>query len=132
DILQDPVHVSVTPKATTAETVTQFVNFVERTEKQLELERLLGQAEMQRVLVFTRTKRGAERVCKNLQRSGFAAAAIHGDKSQGQREAALRAFRGGKVGILWPTDVAARGIDVDAVSHVVNYELPNEPEAYIH
>jgi ATP-dependent RNA helicase RhlE len=87
---------------------------------------------MGRALVFTRTKRGADRVAKYLEGAGISAAAIHGDKSQGQRERALAAFKAGKVRALVATDIAARGIDVDAVTHVVNFELPNVPEAYVH
>jgi ATP-dependent RNA helicase RhlE len=87
---------------------------------------------MDRVLVFTRTKRGADRVCRNLVQSGFSAVALHGNKAQNARVRALEAFRSGEARILVATDIAARGIDVPGISHVVNYELPNEPESYVH
>jgi len=93
---------------------------------------LFDEASMKRVLVFTRTKRGADRVARHLGAIGVEAAAIHGDKSQGQRERALAAFRAGTVRALIATDIAARGIDVDGVTHVIQYELPNVPEAYVH
>ena len=96
------------------------------------LAELFADPRMDRALVFTRTKRGADRVAKYLEAAGVEAAAIHGDKSQGQRERALAAFKAGQVRALVATDIAARGIDVDAVSHVINYELPNVPEAYVH
>ena len=130
--LSDPVKVSVTPAATTAERVAQCVWLVDAGAKKSLLVELMADPAMSRVLVFTRTKHGADKVAKHLDQSGIQAAAIHGNKSQGQRERALDCFKDGDVRVLVATDIAARGIDVDGVSHVVNYELPNVPEAYVH
>lgn len=132
ELLNDPVRIAVTPVATTAERVSQQVMHIEAGKKKSLLVELLADPEMQRTLVFTRTKRGADRVARHLEAAGIQAAAIHGNKSQRQREIALDAFRNGKTGVLVATDIAARGIDIDAVSHVVNYELPEVPEAYVH
>jgi ATP-dependent RNA helicase RhlE len=132
ELLNDPAKVSVTPAATTVEKVDQRIIFIEADRKRQLLAELLSESKMSRTLVFTRTKRGADRVATYLERSGIESASIHGDKSQGQRERALAAFKAGSVRVLVATDIAARGIDVDAVSHVVNYELPNVPEAYVH
>jgi len=131
-MLRDPVKVSVTPPASTAERVSQRVIHVERADKQDLLATVLKREPIERALVFTRTKHGADRVVKGLAKAGLAADAIHGNKSQGQRERALAAFRAGKVKILVATDIAARGIDVDGVSHVINFDLPNVPESYVH
>ncbi len=131
-MLREPVRVAVTPVATTAERVEQRVVFVEQADKRNLLARVLRGKSDGRALVFTRTKHGADRVCEHLGRSGVPAAAIHGNKSQGQRERALDAFREGEVRVLVATDIAARGIDVDGVTHVINYELPNVPESYVH
>ena len=117
------------PQATTVARIQQSVLFVETDRKRHLLADLLSDPKMARTLVFTRTKRGADRVAKYLEQSGVEADAIHGDKSQGQRERALAAFKAGKVRALIATDIAARGIDVDAVSHVVNFDLPNVPES---
>ncbi|MBB5715109.1 DEAD/DEAH box helicase [Sphingomonas aerophila] len=130
--LVDPATVSVVPAATTAERVDQQVTFVNQTEKQALLTILLRDEPIERALVFTRTKHGADRVVKLLAGNGIAAHAIHGNKSQPQRERALAAFKSGEVKILVATDIAARGIDVSGVSHVVNFELPNVPEQYVH
>ncbi|MCE1235838.1 MAG: DEAD/DEAH box helicase [Hyphomicrobiales bacterium] len=130
--LTDPVRVAVTPVATTAERVAQHVVPCETRLKQAMLEHLLSDPAFDRVIVFTRTKHGADRVVKHLDRAGIDAAAIHGNKSQPQRERALAAFRDGQIGVLVATDIAARGIDIDGVSHVVNFELPNIPESYVH
>ncbi|WP_414900501.1 DEAD/DEAH box helicase [Sphingomonas flavalba] len=130
--LTDPVKVSVTPAATTAERVDQFVTFVGKTEKQALLTLTLAETEIDRALVFTRTKHGADRVVKHLLAAGIGCAAIHGNKSQPQRTAALQAFRDGRIRILVATDIAARGIDVSGVSHVFNFELPNVAEQYVH
>ena len=132
DLLRDPVRVEVTPVATTAERVSQRVIFIEAGKKRTILKDLLADPKMERTLVFTRTKRGADRVAHTLDQAAIKAAAIHGNKSQRQRENALEAFRRGEVRVLVATDIAARGIDVDLVSHVVNYELPEVPEAYVH
>ncbi len=132
ELLHDPARVAVTPQATTVEKVDQRVLFIEADRKRQLLAELLAESKMSRTLVFTRTKRGADRVATYLERAGIGAASIHGDKSQGQRERALASFKAGSVRVLVATDIAARGIDVDAVSHVVNYELPNVPESYVH
>jgi len=130
--LTDPVKVSVKPAATTAERVEQWVTFVSQAEKPALLQCVLRGDGVERSLVFTRTKHGADRVVRQLGNAGILAAAIHGNKSQGQREKALEEFKRGKVKVLIATDIAARGIDVDGVSHVINYELPNVPESYVH
>jgi len=128
----NPLKVSVTPQATTVERINQRVLFVEQQRKRALLAELFDDAGFKRVIVFTRTKRGADRVARGLEQVGVEAVSIHGDKSQGQRERALAAFKAGAVRALVATDIAARGIDIDAVSHVVQYELPNVPEAYVH
>ena len=130
--IHNPVEVKVTPVATTAERVEQFVTFVNQAEKQALLTMKLRELEIDRALVFTRTKHGADRVVRLLAGNGIASNAIHGNKSQPQRERALGEFRSGKVKILVATDIAARGIDVSGVSHVFNFELPNVPEQYVH
>jgi len=130
--LTDPVKVSVAPPSTTAERVEQFVTFVNQSEKQALLTMRLRDEPIERALVFTRTKHGADRVVKHLHAAGIAANAIHGNKSQPQRERALGEFRSGQARILVATDIAARGIDVSGVSHVFNFELPNVPEQYVH
>jgi ATP-dependent RNA helicase RhlE len=130
--LNDPIRVSVAPQSTTAERVVQSVTFVEQREKQTLLTLKLKSETLDRALVFTRTKHGADRVVRGLKGAGIEAAAIHGNKSQGQRTAALQAFRAGQIKILVATDIAARGIDVPGVSHVFNFELPNVPEQYVH
>jgi ATP-dependent RNA helicase RhlE len=131
-MLSNPVRVSVTPAITTAEKVTQSVVFVPRSEKRTVLERMLRNEGMQRAIVFTRTKHGANRLSEQLERSGIGAAAIHGNKSQGARERALESFRRGTTRVLVATDVAARGIDVDGISHVFNFDLPSVAESYVH
>lgn len=133
----DPVQVSVTPESTTAERIDQYLFMVQQDEKQTLLEMILAgrhpaPGKIERVLVFTRTKHGADRVVKKLAQVGIAANAIHGNKSQPQRERALAEFRSARTPILVATDVAARGIDIPGVSHVINYELPNVPEQYVH
>ena len=131
-MLRDPARVAVTPQATTVERITQRVIHTEKAAKQALLAELLKSEPVERVLVFTRTKHGADKVVRGLQKSGFAAEAIHGNKSQNQRERVLADFRSGKLRTLIATDIAARGIDVDGVSHVFNYDLPNVPESYVH
>jgi ATP-dependent RNA helicase RhlE len=128
----NPLKVSVTPQATTVERINQRVMFVEQQRKRALLAELFDDNGFKRVIVFTRTKRGADRVARGLEQVGVEAVSIHGDKSQGQRERALAAFKAGEVRALVATDIAARGIDIDAVSHVVQFELPNVPEAYVH
>ncbi len=132
NMLVDPVDVAVTLRLTAAETVDQSVYFVARDNKQALLAHLAGEGGMTKLLVFTRTKHGADRVVKRLARKGIAAAAIHGNKSQNQRTRALDGFRRGTTRILVASDLAARGLDIDDVSHVVNFDLPNEPETYVH
>ncbi len=131
-LLSEPVQVAAAPVATTVERVEQSVTFVATAQKLPLLERLLSDADMERVLVFTRTKHGADKVVRGLLKAGLDAAAIHGNKSQAQRERALAAFKSGRTRVLVATDIAARGIHVDSVSHVVNYDLPNVPESYVH
>jgi ATP-dependent RNA helicase RhlE len=131
-MLVDPARISVTPEVTTAEKVAQSVMFVPHRQKRAVLERMLRGAGVDRALVFTRTKRGANRLSEELERSGIQSAAIHGNKSQGQRERALEGFRRGTTRVLVATDVAARGIDVDGISHVFNFDLPNVAESYVH
>ena len=130
--LNDPVKVTVTPAATTVDRIDQSVVFVPSDRKRQLLAGMLRDPAFGRVLVFTRTKHGADRVARHLGDSGVVAAAIHGNKSQPQRERALAAFRAGDARVLVATDIAARGIDVDGVSHVVNFDLPNVPEDYVH
>jgi ATP-dependent RNA helicase RhlE len=132
EMLIDPVKVAVTPGATTVERIDQKLIFIEAPRKRALLADLFSDPAFSRTIVFTRTKRGADRVAQYMEAVGVTAAAIHGDKSQGQRERALAAFKAGKVRALIATDIAARGIDIDAVSHVINYELPQVPEAYVH
>ncbi|MBI5517777.1 MAG: DEAD/DEAH box helicase [Deltaproteobacteria bacterium] len=131
-LLRDPARVEATPVATAAETVGQALYFVEKGDKRMLLAHLLRDPSLARVLVFSRTKHGADRVVKDLAREGFSAQAIHGNKSQNNRERALDGFRGGSVRVLVATDIAARGIDVDGVTHVVNFDLPNVAETYVH
>ncbi len=132
DFLRNPVQVSVTPVATAATLVDQKVMFVATAEKRARLTELLRDQRMTRSLVFMRTKHGADKVVQHLAASGLNAAAIHGNKSQAQRERALAAFKAGDTPILVATDIAARGIDVAGVSHVINFDLPNVPESYVH
>jgi len=132
ELLRDPVSVSVTPVAKTADRVRQQVVFVEAHRKRDILVELFGDAMMTRTIVFTRTKRGADKVTQHLEKAGIPAFAIHGNKSQSQRERSLLAFRSGHIRALVATDIAARGIDIDGVTHVVNYELPEVPESYVH
>ena len=133
DLLKDPVHVAVAPVAATADRIEQSVLLVPQADKRRALSTLLARTpSMSRALVFTRTKHGADKVTQHLDATGVSAAAIHGNKSQGQRERALAQFKAGQARVLVATDIAARGIDVDGVSHVVNFDLPNVPEAYVH
>ncbi len=132
-MLRTPVtRVDIKPEITTAEGVEQAVIFVEKTEKRYALESLLKDEKVTRALVFTRTKHGADRLVKQLDAGGFPAVAIHGNKAQNARERALLGFRTGQTRILVATDLAARGIDVDDISLVVNFDLPNVPESYVH
>ena len=131
-MLTDPVRVEVAPKATTADRIDQSLMFVDKDAKKSLLTSLMQNTEIGRALIFSRTKRGADRICKQLERSNVAASAIHGNKSQNARTRALDSFRSGKLRVLVATDIAARGIDVDGITHVINYDLPNEPESYVH
>ena len=131
-MLRDPVKVSVAPVGATAERIEQRMIRVDRAAKPTILIDLLQREPIERALIFTRTKHGADKVVRSLVRAGIAAEAIHGNKSQNQRERVLAAFRKGEVRTLVATDIAARGIDVDGISHVVNYDVPNIPETYIH
>ncbi|OIQ27202.1 MAG: DEAD/DEAH box helicase [Alphaproteobacteria bacterium MedPE-SWcel] len=130
--LKSPVRVEVTPPGKPAAKVTQSVHFIAKAEKLKLLKEQLASHEGERTLVFGRTKHGMEKLMKVLEKSGFKAAAIHGNKSQGQRERALRAFKSGEITVLVATDVAARGLDIPDVKYVYNYELPNVPDAYVH
>ena len=130
--LDNPVHVAVTPANTTAEKVEQRIIFINAAEKQSLLALTLLDPEVEQALVFTRTKHGADRVVKRLAKVGIRAIAIHGNKSQSQRQRALAAFRDGEIKVLIATDVAARGIDIDGISHVINFEIPNVAEQYVH
>ena len=132
EMLHDPVQVAVAPVARTADRVTQKIIFVETGAKRDLLADMLSDPSYQRTIVFTRTKRGADRVAQHLEERGVEAVAIHGNKSQGARQKALDGFKTGQVRVLVATDIAARGIDVDAVSHVINFELPDVAEAYVH
>jgi ATP-dependent RNA helicase RhlE len=131
-ILTDPAKVAVTPIASTAEKIDQQVYFVEKADKRALLEHVLGDRAIERVLVFTRTKHGANRVAEGLVRARISAAAIHGNKSQGARERALSSFKAGATRVLVATDIAARGLDIEAVTHVINFDLPDVPESYVH
>jgi len=131
-MLRDPVKVAVGPEASTVERVEQRVIHVDRGAKPAILIDVLRREAIDRALIFTRTKHGADKVVRGLVRAGVTAEAIHGNKSQGQRERVLAAFRKGEVRTLVATDIAARGIDVDGISHVVNFDLPNVPETYVH
>ncbi len=132
EILNDPVRVEVSPRTITVEKVDQRVFFVDTGNKRALLAHLLRDAGMSRVIVFTRTKRGASRLAMQLEKSGISTESIHGDKAQNARQSALARFRNGHARVLVATDVAARGIDISGVTHVVNYELPNIPESYVH
>ncbi len=131
-ILNEPVRVEVTPVSSTAQTIQQSMFFVEKTDKKHLLLHLLKDRSIERVLVFARTKHGSDKVVKDLANHGVPAEAIHGNKSQNARQRALSNFKSGATRVLVATDIAARGIDVDNLTHVINYELPNVPETYVH
>ena len=132
DFQTNPEEISVTPASRPIERITQSVRHTSRDEKRHLLTRILSDKGVERAIVFTRTKRGADRVSQHLQKAGLAATAIHGNKSQNARIKALDSFRKGETTIMVATDIAARGIDIDDVSHVVNFELPEVPESYVH
>ncbi|OQP49771.1 DEAD/DEAH box helicase [Niastella yeongjuensis] len=131
-LLTNPVHIEITPVSSTAETVRQAVYFVQKSSKQSLLKHLLFTADIPMTLVFTRTKHGADRVARELNSSGISAAAIHGNKSQQARQSALLKFRSRQIQVLVATDIAARGIDIDELSYVINYDLPEVAETYVH
>jgi ATP-dependent RNA helicase RhlE len=131
-ILHNPAKVEVTPVSSTTDTVEQLVYMVEKKDKRALLIRLLQNKEIKSALVFTRTKHGADKICKDIVKAGLRSNAIHGNKSQNARQNALTGFKEGKIRVLVATDIAARGIDVDNLSHVINYDLPNIPETYVH
>jgi ATP-dependent RNA helicase RhlE len=132
DLLNAPTEIQVAPRNTAAERVSQLVHPVDKARKRELLSQLIGRGNWRQVLVFTRTKHGANRLSQQLTRDGLPAAAIHGNKSQGARTRALADFKAGGVRVLVATDIAARGLDIDGLPHVVNYELPNVPEDYVH
>ncbi len=131
-ILKNPRKIEVTPVSSTAETIKQFVYYTNRTSKSELLLHIIEEREIDQVLIFTRTKHGADRVARNLTKKGVKASSIHGDKAQNQRQKALQMFKDGKIRVLVATDIAARGIDIDKLKFVVNYEVPNMPETYVH
>ena len=132
NILRDPVEVAVTPAASTVDAVEQHVYYVEKSDKGALLASLLVGGEIRNALVFTRTRHGADRVARHLVRAGIQAEAIHGDKTQKAREKALESLKSGRTRVLVATDVAARGLDIADLSHVVNYDLPEAPDSYVH
>jgi ATP-dependent RNA helicase RhlE len=132
DLLRDPLRVEVTPPATTVERIAQKVMFVPQADKRRLLADLIQQTDIGQAIVFTRTKHGANRLVEQLGREGIEAMALHGNKSQAARTRAIDAFRDGRLPVLVATDVASRGIDIDGISHVINFDLPNEPESYVH
>ena len=132
DLLNDPANVKVDPVTSTVEAIDQCLYYVDKVNKKHLLAHLLQSDEVENALVFSRTKHGVDRIVKELKRAGLEAVGIHGDKSQNARQTALNRFKSGEVKILVATDIAARGIDIAGLSHVINYDLPNEPEAYIH
>jgi ATP-dependent RNA helicase RhlE len=132
EILKDPVRVEVAATTVTVDRIDQRLYYVEASNKRNLLSKLLEDPELARVIVFTRTKHGANRVAEQLEKSGIAVEALHGNKSQNARQAALNQFRNGKARVLVATDIASRGIDVTGVTHVINFELPHEPESYVH
>ena len=131
-LLRDPVRVEITPSATTVEKIDQRVLFVPKDKKRALLGELMNNQDIKRVLIFTRTKHGADRVARHLHQCGVQSDAIHGNKAQNARQRALKSFRSGHIRALVATDIAARGIDVDGVTHVINFDLPNDPESYVH
>ena len=131
-ILVKPVKVEVTPESSTVEKITQTVSFLTKENKQKLLSKILKRKDVQSALVFTRTKHGADQVVRKLLKDNISAKAIHGNKSQRNRDNALKSFREGTIKALVATDIAARGIDVDLVTHVINFNLPEDPKAYVH
>ena len=132
DMLHDPVHIEITPESTTVEAIQQSMMWVAKSDKRWLLKHILDEENPHKMLVFGRTKHGCNKIVRLLEKDGYEALAIHGNKSQGARERALGRFRNGTLQVLVATDVASRGIDVSDISHVINYDLPNEPEVYVH
>lgn len=131
-ILRNPKKVAVSPVSSTAETIQQYLYTTNKSSKHDLLLHILQDAELEQVLLFSRTKHGADKIVRNLHKRRIEAAAIHGNKSQNQRQKALKDFKDGKKRVLVATDIAARGIDIDKLRHVINYDIPNEPETYVH
>jgi len=131
-ILHNPKKIAVHQVSTTAETIQQSIYYTNKSDKKDLLFHILKNKDINQILVFSRTKHGADRIVRNLQKNNIEAAAIHGDKSQNQRQRALQSFKDYKVRVLVATDIAARGIDIDKLSYVLNYDIPNEPETYVH
>ena len=132
EILRRPERIEVSPPTVTADRIEQKVIHIGQQAKRALLSHLLRDEALKRVIVFTRTKHVANRVSEHLEKQGFAAGAIHGNKSQNARQRALNGFKSGDVRVLVATDIAARGVDIDDITHVINFELPNEPESYVH
>ena len=132
ELLSDPARVEIAAQSTTADKVEQRLLFVAKDDKRALLTELMNDTGIERVLIFTRTKHGADRVARHLHSTGVSSDAIHGNKSQNARQRALKGFRNGRIRALVATDIAARGIDVDGVTHVINFDLPNDPESYVH
>ncbi len=130
--LHDPISVEVNPESTTVERIDQTLMYVDRPDKQRLLRWIVEEDDVEKGIVFTRTKHGANRLAQQLEKANIKSSAIHGNKSQGARNRALAGFKNGEVTLLIATDLASRGIDIDGVSHVFNYDLPNEPESYVH
>ena len=131
-LLKNPIHVEVAPQATTVELIEQHIFFVDQNSKEKLLLKLLEHEHLTSILIFTRTKHRANKVATFLNKNNINSSAIHGNKSQGARTKALKDFKTGRIKVLVATDIAARGIDIDNISHVINFELPNEPESYVH
>lgn len=131
-LLKNPVHISVSPVSSTAPLVEQSIYYVSKENKRSLLTYILNTGKIEHALVFTRTKRGADRVAKELTKSGISSQAIHGNKSQSARERALKGFKNRTIRVLVATDIASRGIDVEKLSHVINYEIPEQAETYVH
>jgi len=131
-ILRDPKKIAVNAVSSTAETIQQYIYKTNKSNKPSLLLHILNDPEMTQVLLFSRTKHGADRIVRNLRKKDINSAAIHGDKSQNQRQKALKDFKDGKVRVLVATDIAARGIDIEKLRHVLNYDIPNESETYVH
>jgi len=131
-ILSNPVQIDVAPVSSAAETVQQFLYYTNRTDKKALLLHILNNDDIKQVLVFSRTKHGADRICRDLIKNNIRASAIHGDKAQNQRQKALKQFKEGTLRVLVATDIAARGIDIDKLKYVINFDVPNLPETYVH